>query len=414
MEINKRKDLKNKYLKKNNIKTYKFLLLNHDNYWLTPSLTFIKDNLKDQNYKIIIKRMFEIKAELLNDFDYVKVLYMISKFYNNRLRNINDFDKFKSRNREKQIYEIIDYLYVKYDVPLFLKNIFITNIPHFNYNPPGLELFFYLTNGNNVRKWDKRPFDLTKKEAHYYLLAPKIYSYDNAFYFAKLYSKVNNIKAIDILVNTKITEYPDYNLDFWLSVISVLSKTPMLDINMYPVIIDYINEMKFNLKFVKQDGKVEIIHPIKENFDIKNRNINNLINDVEDWHNKLKKIKINKNSNWDPIFIQDFEHTSGKSLNQKIFKITQILDSKSLLKEGNQLNHCVFSYRQSCVKNRIGIFSYTVNGKKTLTIEVNNTNKNIVQIRGYSNRIPNSKEEFIIKMWCKENNITYRKNIFDY
>ena len=174
MNIN-RDNIKSSIFKKNDIKTFNFLSEYGGVGFLTPKLTFLNTYLKipkNYNFSIIIKRLYELKAPLLSDFENIHIIYVISKYYNKRINDISDFKKFKTKNKSKQIYELIDFLYVKYNVPMFLKQLLGEHTPHIEYIDPNIELFFFLTNGNNIRKWKDLPFPLTKKEAHSFMRAP--------------------------------------------------------------------------------------------------------------------------------------------------------------------------------------------------------------------------------------------------
>jgi len=261
-----------------------------------------------------------------------------------------------------------------------------------------------------MRTFDNLPFPLTKKEAHLFLQAPIEFDFNKAIYYGKLiqHTNLNNIKEF---IKTKIFESEHYkNIDFWVDVVKYLSSFSMLDKNMFGIIIDYINEIKYTKRIIIKNGLRTLTRPEKPNFSIKNRNINKLIEDVENWHKKLKKIhKIN--NSWEAFKISDFEYITGKEKNKKIYRINQLLTTKQLFNEGNILNHCVVSYAGSCKRGNTSIFSMTVedyigNIKNILTIEVNNYN-NVVQVRGKNNRSANNYEKGIIKRWTLKNKIRY-------
>lgn len=72
--------------------------------------------------------------------------------------------------------------------------------------------------------------------------------------------------------------------------------------------------------------------------------------------------------------------------------IEELIDSRSLVKEGRAMKHCVASYAFYCEKGRTAIFSLRKYAEGELlqimaTIEVSVATNRIVQVRGKMNRI---------------------------
>jgi hypothetical protein len=74
------------------------------------------------------------------------------------------------------------------------------------------------------------------------------------------------------------------------------------------------------------------------------------------------------------------------------------------------MHHCVFSYKDRCIKGTCSIWSLTSEdmgvSKRRVTIEVNDYGR-IIQARGFANRSVKSDERFIISEWAKKNNLDY-------
>ena len=410
--INKQnfKQMNYKLLNKVSIKSIKFVkenILQNSSLlkMLNDTLYSMRYDLIRDEYFNIIKHLIKLKSTILSDKETINYILNIEKKYKFRIRNLEDFKKFKSRNRFNQIKELVNHLFVKYPVPKFLYNIWYSE----TYNENNFKIFFHLTNGKNIRTFKNIPFPLTKKESHTFLQSPDNFEISEAFYYSKIYKYTTDINKIKSFLDTKISEQPK-NISFWLSVVQYLVNLPMLDINQYGVVIDYINEIKYVNRVITKNGMRTITSPKKPNFTMKNRNIVRLLEDVELWHNKLKKIQKHNNI-WEGFKIGDFKYIVGKDKNKKIYYITQLLSSKELFNEGKILNHCVSSYSNSCKSGRTSIFNMSVedylgNVKKILTIEVSKENK-IRQIRGYSNRSPYVYEKNVIKKWTSKNKITY-------
>jgi len=83
-----------------------------------------------------------------------------------------------------------------------------------------------------------------------------------------------------------------------------------------------------------------------------------------------------------------------------VFK--ELSTGQELFKEGNALHHCVSGYAERCATSRSAIVSISENGVKLLTVEVNPGTKEIIQVRGFQNRIPNRSESRVIELWEAE------------
>ena len=84
-----------------------------------------------------------------------------------------------------------------------------------------------------------------------------------------------------------------------------------------------------------------------------------------------------------------------------VWTIRELISGIELFDEGQNMQHCVGGYSRSCVEGYSAIFSLTLDGQRSITIEVNAKTKDIVQARGKFNRLPTTKESEIIRLWSK-------------
>jgi hypothetical protein len=141
--------------------------------------------------------------------------------------------------------------------------------------------------------------------------------------------------------------------------------------------------------------------------------MDNLLRDVEKWHIELYAKKNIRNARLPKSTVLGFS-TEIKGVK---YQISQIVTERNLFVEGEQLNHCVYSYKSNCLNNYSEIFSlYTVNSDKTkeplITIELNGNE--IVQKRGKFNREPNAIESTVIQRWAEEVNLNIREYDMDW
>ena len=70
--------------------------------------------------------------------------------------------------------------------------------------------------------------------------------------------------------------------------------------------------------------------------------------------------------------------------------------------EARKMRHCVSLYWKKCVKGASAIFSLSIDGKKSLTIEVDPQFKRIIQARGKQNRAATKKEWEFLNLWIRD------------
>lgn len=101
---------------------------------------------------------------------------------------------------------------------------------------------------------------------------------------------------------------------------------------------------------------------------------------------------------WDAIL----EH-EGQS-----WSIKELLDSLALHEESKSMRHCVAGYAKNCELGRSAIFSVTVQGHRTVTVEVNPKTRQVVQVHGFANRMPTPQESRVVNRWCAQFNLQPR------
>ncbi|RYG30675.1 MAG: hypothetical protein EON93_14360 [Burkholderiales bacterium] len=89
--------------------------------------------------------------------------------------------------------------------------------------------------------------------------------------------------------------------------------------------------------------------------------------------------------------------------------IRQIRTGDELAEEGARMHHCVYSYKGSCMSGHSSIWTMRRNNKRMLTIEMNNQ-ADIVQIRGFGNRLATPEEMKMINQWAREAGVTVRRS----
>lgn len=212
--------------------------------------------------------------------------------------------------------------------------------------------------------------------------------------------------------------YPKAAAEFWDTVIHwFCNHDGMWDRTMIHHILDFINYQRAETPA----------------FSMKGRTPEALMKATEIWQKQLAKIKGSGDSGsyvniGVPFWKREHKVKVSETFeNIETWKIIQIRSAKELLREGRDLNHCVYSYNRAIVSGHTAIFSLrydtteyiiqtdAVLGEPTaikinqtetkalVTIELHVQSRSIVQSRGQSNRGMTFKERELVREWAAEN-----------
>jgi hypothetical protein len=204
------------------------------------------------------------------------------------------------------------------------------------------------------------------------------------------------------LMGSKINDFSRYKKNYILfsDIVQFFARQGMMNYHVVPLIIDYI---------------WYVVHEENPYFNTKNKTLNSLLRDSDEWHEKIVKTKEHENDYWDGFDIPNYTFIDGlhlEKVDQITYTITQIKNSKELIKEGRELRHCVSSYARDCISGNDSIWSLKQTclglvNQRLLTIQLSK-NKVVNQVRGYANRPPNNFEWSIIQGWVNQNNLLIR------
>lgn len=357
----------------------------------------IENKINDISY-ILDKRSKNVIKEIIKESKYVSRYYQdcntsnLSKIIANLctiqwIRPLNEWEK-KSKSPQGLVRSLVDWCVCKYKIPNFLYNEFSKSYNDAQYLP----LVWHLAQGGSMKEANKKGLlkgaFLTAKMSHLFLQAPDKSDIRYAIRYAQIKSFGGSDGIIKEICLSKITRGDSFlNDNYWISVIEWFCKQGMFDYSKVIPIIDFL----------------ELRKP-----DLKGRNINTVLKDVENWHTELNKkrqlkyIEYEKSgfSNWSEIDNKGFES-----------KISEILNTKELQTEGKSMSHCVLSYQDSIIRRRTSIWSLKIANERCVTIEVNNSTKKIPQIRGKFNRKSTVSELEKIKRWATENGLSILENV---
>jgi hypothetical protein len=276
-----------------------------------------------------------------------------------------------------------------------------------------------IASGESFYKRNKKFF--TKAEAHYFLCSKIPYTDGSSviklYFYAKCRSRAMNHKlsmmVADVFTVKFLNHFKDNLVEGFLD---LLSRTPeyKYEGSMLGDLSDFIlAKMRENKEI---EGKQKI-------FSFSGRTITSVIKLANEWHEYLRReAEVNRiaqgaliphgqcpidTSRWKGMGISQFRLGTEEC----IWTVTELLSAQDLLNEGRTMKNCVSSYAHNCASEKSSIFTveciYPVNQAidKAATVEVNRTNRSLIQAKGKCNTAVSSKTKHVITRWAQANRI---------
>ncbi len=316
-----------------------------------------------------------------------------------------------SHNPKRQFSSLVRHLLARYDVPVFM------DAAWFRGDNPEARVqrgwFLHVGMGENIRTADIR-VNLTKRMAHNFLGAPDDLSVEKALRWAQVTGQGGTDQLARTICDTRLGVNYDHE-EFWETIVKFLVNNPMLDPTCVGPIVDFIHNQKYEPEeIICPGGRAELRDPPQPNFSIKARSVDKLLQQVDQWHNDLAQQIIAHEENgrpiragkkrlvlWDPSGLGGFSHLEGKKETglRRTWTIQELLSNRELAAEAKAMHHCVSSYSKNCRKGNTSIWSMQMtdadrNRHQVLTIAVDARARNITQVRGKYNALPNGKSRY--------------------
>lgn len=311
------------------------------------------------------------------------------------LRPIDDW-KPKGKSSASQFRSLVKHLLVRYTMPEFMYSVFL--LPEEDVRSVGTRLFVHLGAGGSLYKAVKGgtfPVPLTKRMCHIFMESTVRLGFLKAVRHAQVLVFGGDRRVADAIVGTRQLGRGFHpNEEFWETVVQWTCNQAMLAPSQIPPIYDWIGQQR-------QENRA---------FSMKGRTGLSVLRAVEEWHGALSRERKINGHRYDPSGFEAWYHERKVRLpsgghHMEKHCLTEVTTSKDLAAEGRALRHCVYSYSWSIKNGRVSIWSYRVDGERTLTVEVDNRNKRVVQCRGKNNRVPLASEMAQVQRWMKENGL---------
>lgn len=341
------------------------------------------------NSQSIERKKEEPKEPLIKDIDGFRSFF---------IRSEDSFTlKTKSKDRSKQLKELIRHVFHKYPVPEFMFDVWVTKASNnirkqFDFK----KWYICIAKGGSLYKELTKEV-LTKKETHIFLTCSHSVNVEEAL----VYSIAKSEGAIDgIALRIARSKLNDKQLnEYWKQNIRWFAKNTPTSIKEINDLVDYLVAKKIE----------------SPNFSLMGSGftLQSLLKKMHDWHYDLRRLKAIGEANWEGHAINDTKYVfTDQHKVEYAWHFYQIKSAKELQEEGNAQRHCVLSYKQSCIKGSCSIWSVKLGFvddtmkqcKRKLTVEVRNDGT-IVQVRGLANRSMKSDERNIIEKWAKDNGL---------
>lgn len=308
----------------------------------------------------------------------------------------------------KQIVDVINHVYVEYDVPHFLYRSMLSDegLQHvFDRTLSRSEtadwvetrvlwqsVFLAVAQGRSVYPLLKDR--LTRRELHAFLKAPDWNLPLENVYWAKAHvAGLNNAGCqwiVDRLARRRVREAIGSRMD---QVIHFIAK--------------YFDAMRPGERFEITDFIVEAMED--PNFTLQGRTLKSVRERCRLWHRTLFSGYRGRYVSW----LQRFPVWKSMSLDGEVI-VVELTNSHMMAEEGTRQRHCIFTYISECVEGEARILSFrwidNRPGKegsirKRVTAELWTKTSTLIQIRGLSNRMPTDEEMAIIREWCEVHGI---------
>ena len=302
--------------------------------------------------------------------------------------------RLRIRSPERRFIDLVRYIFADYPFPEHLANAWIEGAagewPDAAANAtvrPDFRLWSIIVGrGGSLYRDAARPF-MSKLETHHFVTAPaEINSVQRAFWYAFARAQTDEGGVALRVARSKLVRFPVMT-PFWKDVARFFAQNPVQTHEMDDL-IDYINAARL------EDGT----------FTLWGRSLKSLRRSMVRWHRLEREVAAGVR--WLGYGLPNARYETGIGEERAIWRFTQIKSSAGLVRESQEMEHCVWTYQADCARGLTSIWSLTREypaGQfdKRLTIEVER-HGGIRQSRGYANRLPTAEELEVMQVWTAD------------
>lgn len=341
----------------------------------------------------IIERSSKAEDYIREHGDFEQAAFAIMHKSAKFIRSIKDW-KPHGKSEKALFYSLANHVFAKYKTPQFLWSAFANpNLPHQN-------VVIHIAGGGSLFSLVKDktfPVPLTRQMCHLFMQAPLTCTIGDAVRYAQVLGFGGNKRLWEAIAPCVPIIGSDE--DFISSEIQWFCNQSMLDPNQVKPMHDYIAHC---VNEAQRENK---------EYSLKGRTADSIIRQMQDWHANLNKAKVGRFNAFKPSGFEEGTYDFSREGTVEIWRVREILTAKELQEEGRRQSHCVFSYAHAIEKGRCSIWvltqeTNTMNWAEC-TIEVDNSLKKLVQVRGRYNRPPTVKQNQVLTRWATEKGLRY-------
>ena len=336
---------------------------------------------------------------------YAEALIALSAHWREWVRPLDDWEPSGS-DPEDQFASLVRHLLALYQVPRFLDVAW-----HSGWTAGGIRQqgwFKHIGRGENIRTAEGLPVPMTRRMAHFFVQGPSGLPILGAFRYVQVLGLGGQESLARSLLGTRLGI--DFrNHDFWVTLIRWLIDNPEVELVHHGPIIDFLHDQKYVPSVINTlihlPGQPELV-PLQPNLSMKGRSPSSLLRAVETWHREMYARRKPILGDWRRSGIPSFRHEVIDETGAASYGINELLMSWELDEEGRTLNHCVGAYAPFCLSGQSSIWSLSRTDssgrvERLLTLQVQNATKEIIQARGWNNRLPTAEELRILAAWTQ-------------
>lgn len=326
------------------------------------------------------------------------------------LRDIAEWKpQIKSQNVTRMRINLAHHLFKQFSIPRFMDNLWKETLPsgaNFqksnNVSKDNLLVDFFLPwyialgRGESLYRVVSSTY-LSRKETHFFTQAPNELNPQQAVWWTRARGLGANLGQANNIAFSEIGDKPILPTgDFWISVVRFFVQQDVKS-SEFQGLIDYIKAMLGNPYSLKGRTRLSMLEASRQ------------------WHRVTQNQKEMSRHKWESTGIPTWEYKTG-SLEDKTlltWSMREILTGTELVQEGHAQRHCVASYKNSCVNRSTSIWTLRrqknfLESERTITVELNKEG-DVVQARGFANRLPKPEEKHVLNKWIFDNNLGMKR-----
>lgn len=319
---------------------------------------------------------------------------------------VRDFKGFKHKgyNLENIELQLIEHLFCKFKTSKALYYQFLSKLCFVDGKNATKDekdtiskfLFFIdIANGTSIYKTYTKNF-LTKNETHFLFNTNEYFTLEENLMFMLLKDLKINKSLKEKIIKSKFIRYISYIYKNYNKIELKIS------VEALKILFNLAEKNKDDFTFELLEELYDFLIHNNDIFStLKGRSLNTLIQLNNEWHIEQIKNKTDSKLIWEKNY-NDFDFIEDEIVKAQFFELTS---SKQLLNEGKSQHHCVGSYASSCKSGYSSIFATMIHYEKGPTIEINNRNRTIVQIKRRFNAKPTSLDMKYINRFMLFNNL---------